>query len=394
MKINKRNPRHLAALLLFSFNVVIAALLRPFRSVNKQKVVILYGHKLTGNLLALYRYWQLGGDDDINMVYLTMDRQYYEQLIQVGVHAVLATRPVKCIRLLMQGDAVISSHGLHVMAWMVGRSNLRFFDVWHGIPFKGFDSDDFRLQHRFDASWVSSPVLAEMYVKRFGFDPARVEVTGYARTDQLVQPPYDMTTARAHFQLPPAGKIVLFAPTWQQDDSGRSIYPFGAAEDLFLDALDTLAEHNDATVVIRAHLNSHEASGSTRRRIVYRSFADHPNTEALLLACDVLVCDWSSIAFDWLLLQRPTVFLDVPAPFAKGFSLGPEYRFDAIASSMDDLLRLVEQALQGATIPATRLAAVRDDVYGKYADGQASARCLRRLKAQLFSGESSRSPSS
>src|SRR5690606_40302310 len=61
---------------------------------------------------------------------------------------------------------------------------LRFFDVWHGIPFKGFDADDFRVQHRYDECWVASPLLRDLYIQRFGFEPQRVVATGYARTDR------------------------------------------------------------------------------------------------------------------------------------------------------------------------------------------------------------------
>jgi len=42
-----------------------------------------------------------------------------------------------------------------------------------------------------------------------------------------------------------------------------------------------------------------------------------------LLASDVLICDRSSIPFDHLLLDRPTLFRDLPAPSRNGFSLRP-----------------------------------------------------------------------
>lgn len=384
MKIDKTNPKHLFILIFFGCCVLLAIPLRYFHLKKKKKTVILYGHKLSGNLLALYNYWKESTSNKLNMVYLTMDKKHHHELKNNGITSVLATRPLPCIRLLIQADAVISSHGLHVLVWLVGRSNLKFFDVWHGIPFKGFDADDFRLQHRFDETWVSSPLLAGMYENRFGFAAKRIKVTGYARTDQLVCPQQDKLAARMLFELPPTGKIILFAPTWQQDDNGRSIYPFETPKNEFLDALAELAQVTSATIVIRAHLNSHEASGSSRPGILYRPFAEYPDTEALLLACDVLVCDWSSIAFDWLLLKRPTVFLDVAPPFRKGFSLGPEYRFGQVVKDMPAMIRYLEEILvNGRLFDDEAYTQAIEQLYADYADGQASKRCMQRLLVNL-----------
>ena len=102
-----------------------------------------------------------------------------------------------------------------------------------------------------------------------------------------------------------------------------------------------------------------------------------------MLACDVLVCDWSSIAFDFLLLDRPAIFLEVEPPFRKGFSLGPEYRFGAIVDSLEDLLHAMEQVLQRPESYMQMYADSHDrskrKVYGGLADGNASQRCVQRL---------------
>jgi CDP-glycerol glycerophosphotransferase len=112
-----------------------------------------------------------------------------------------------------------------------------------------------------------------------------------------------------------------------------------------------------------------------------------PDTEAILLASDVLVCDWSSIAFDFLLLRRPTVFLDVPPPFRKGFSLGPEYRFGAIARDLPELMRQLETCVGEPEaywrVHAGTYQSIRHQVYGDKADGHSAARCIARLQVRL-----------
>ncbi len=389
MKIDKRNPKHIFALVLFSITVLIALLCKKFtpKKNTKNKIIILYGHKLSGNLLAIYNHWTVNNKQDFELKFLTMDAIYYQQLKADGIPVVLTSNLKQTVLLLIMIDAVISSHGLHSMEWLVNRTNIKFFDVWHGIPFKGFDAKDFRVQHNYDETWVASPLNAKLYAERFSFPQNMIEITGYARTDQLAKPLISRQQMKQRFQLPENNQIILFAPTWQQDSKNRSIYPFGTTENEFLGMLNHFGQQHNVLIVLRSHLNSHEeTSGNNFKNILYRPFADYPDTEALLYACDVLVCDWSSIAFDWLILQRSTIFLDVPAPFSKGFSLGPEYRFDTIVNNISSLLTEMEQALLPMTEQKKKeYQAVLEQIYGNYADGNSSQRCTERLLKHLES---------
>ncbi len=394
MKIDKTNPAHWLYLAMFGANVVLAMVLRAFMRRPTKPRVVLYGHRLCGNLLAIHDYLRAHCVDDFDVVFMTMDPAYFRELRSAGVSSVLAIAPA-CITLLARADAVISDHGLHAMQWLPGRTSLKFFDVWHGIPFKGFDADDFRLQHRYDEVWVASPLMRKMYVERYGFDADKVKVTGYARTDRLVRQDEDVVAIKRRLGLdgPDVGKVVLFAPTWKQDAHQRSIYPFGTDEQAFLRSLSELARCAGCTIVMRTHLNSGTAASGTWERIVQRPFADYPDTEALLLASDILVCDWSSIAFERLLLERPTLFLDVEAPFAKGFSLDASHRYGEIVGSMHALLTSLQRYLgepQAYQLDyGEKQAAICVGVYGGYADGKASERCVARLR-MATTDESSR----
>src|SRR5690606_7958970 len=112
--------------------------------------------------------------------------------------------------------------------------------------------------------------------------------------------------------------------------------------------------------------------------------ARYPDTESILLVSDILVCDWSSIAFDFLLLSRPTIFLDVEPPFAKGFSLDRRFRFGAISSDMDSMLNFVDRYLADAgdfhKEFGESTTEIRHEVYGGFDDGMSANRCVDRLK--------------
>jgi CDP-glycerol glycerophosphotransferase len=394
MKVNKRRASHWCYLLLFSINVVMALLLRWLPGGAGRPRVILYGHKLNGNLLAILEQARAEGRVD-DFAFLTMDPAYHREMLALGWRSVLGIMP-SSIAVMARMQAVISDHGLHSLELIHRFSSVRFFDVWHGIPFKGFDRADFRLQRRYDEVWVASPLMRDIYENRYGFDASRLAVTGYARTDRLLSPKISVMEARHYLGLEPSDsrRVVLFAPTWKQDARGRSIFPFGVSEESFFDCLQSLAERLDVLMLFRAHLNSERFNKHTRSRVLEAPQSKFPDTEMVLKLASVLVCDWSSIAFDYLLLDRPTIFLDVEAPFRKGFSLGPEYRYGAVVKNLDEMMGMLVEFIEVpggyAERHSAEIANVRADVYGAFADGRSAERCLRRLDEFLVRAESSR----
>lgn len=387
MKLDKRKPLHWLLLIAFAIQAGVGLLMRVARHRRRSGIVVLYGHKLNGNLLAIYRCLEKNGDG-MRPVFLSMDTAYCNELNAADIRCQRATG-AGCARLLAVADALISDHGLHALQPfhpIYRRLGLRFFDAWHGIPFKGFDADDFRLQHNYDEVWVASESQRDLWIEKFGFNPKIVHATGYARTDQLVIRTLEDGEAKHRLGLDPAacGKTILFAPTWAQDNKGHSIYPFGCSEQEFLGALSTFADRHGATILLRSHLNTGTATKRTYSNVITLPSTHYPDTEAILLASDMLVCDWSSIAFDFLLLDRPTIFLDVPPPFRKGFSLGPEHRFGDVTKNLPDLLRALEYYAMQPSIywmahGATHQSA-RNYIYGNKADGHSTIRCIARLQ--------------
>lgn len=390
MKIDRKDPRHWLYLGLSAVNVMLALLLRALPRRRQAKSVVLYGHKLAGNLRPIYDELASAAHPDIRVTYLTLDPNYDKQLSLEGIASVSGSS-LRSAWLLGFADALITDHGLHTLIPLLWFSNVKFFDVWHGIPFKGFDPDDFRVQRRYDEAWVASPLMAKLYVNRFGFDERRVAVTGYSRTDRLVRraiDPHRPTRSRSLLDRS-AHKIVTFAPTWSQDSQHRDIYPFGLDEGQFCSTISHLAQRHNSIVTLRTHLNTNAAQHASQnyRNLEVLPSDQYPNTEDILLATDILVCDWSSIAFDYLLVLRPTIFLDVEPPFAKGFSLGPQYRFGPVEKTMKGLIFRLNTYLEKPEIYdheyGERAKKVAHKIYGGYADGLATSRCVQRLRLHL-----------
>jgi CDP-ribitol ribitolphosphotransferase len=382
VKIDKTSPSHWLALGLSMLWVLVALLARAVTAKNTKEIICLYGHKLNGNLLALYE--KLKSDEyaaDYATYYLTMDDKYHKSLLKEGVNSILITSH-KCVKALSKTNLIISDHGLHSLVLLLNLSDIKFVDVWHGIPFKGFDENDFKTQHKYEEIWVSSEKIKELYVKQFKFQEKRVISTGYGRTDYLCSV-RDTDESRNELGLPKTKKIILYAPTWKQDLHARTLFPFDLSENEFLTLINQVCVNHNALCLFRTHINSKSLIQNSDTIKVF-PHQQYPNTEKLLAASDILICDWSSIAFDYLALNRPTLFLDTPAPFSKGFSLGPEYRFGHIVENKGRLIYSIDNYLNNPKNYIDRYSKKQSEIatkiYDENLDGKSCERYVARIK--------------
>ena len=218
MKIDKRNPRHWLLLSQQFIYTLLAALGRRLSSQPKKPRIVLYGHQLSGNLKALYDQWLQTHTANFDCYFLSLDPENSANLRRQGVR-VLQCNKLSDMMVAGRCDAMITDHGLHFLSPLLDLSDIKFIDVWHGIPFKGFIPDDFLLQQRYDEVWVSSPLLKSIYENQFGFSSERVIDMGYARADRLFGGKPPTLSYRSQISIPKANKLVLYAPTWQQDHS-------------------------------------------------------------------------------------------------------------------------------------------------------------------------------
>jgi hypothetical protein len=131
---------------------------------------------------------------------------------------------------------------------------------------------------------------------------------------------------------------VLYAPAW---DPGGSLRSFGDK------VIEQLLSIGDANVVVKLHPVSHTPVSSpsyefytggvdwTRRFRIYEAnplfrHVTAYQVDPLLVAADLLVTDFSSVALEFIGLDKPVIYLDCPEYFEKtlklpGYESDPEY---------------------------------------------------------------------
>ncbi|AUG77668.1 hypothetical protein CFP65_2852 [Kitasatospora sp. MMS16-BH015] len=226
-------------------------------------------------------------------------------------------------------------------------------------------------------SAFATPILRRAFRYR-----GEILESGYPRCDVLARGE-GAEAVRAKLGIPAAKTIVLYAPTWREDqqrDNGDG-YQLG----LRLDVAAARAELGDGHVLlVRSHSHVREPLAGAGDGFLY-DVSDYPDVQELLLAADVLVTDYSSIMFDFAVTGRPILFFTYDLDHYRDDLRG--FYFDLEAEAPGPLLRT----------PAELVAALRDlpavteqhaEAYRAFRathcaldDGGASARVVDRMLA-------------
>lgn len=384
MKINKRNPLHWYYLALQAIYTLAVIALRPLLSRGPGHIVVLYGHSFSGHLATLYECWRSRSDTNLTFYFLTLQPTATMAGAENEVN-VLLCKNFRDMLVIARSSAMITDHGLHMMKPLVRLTDIAFIDVGHGIPFKGYDAENFRLRHYYREIWTSSEGLSRVYSDKCGCGHV-VHSIGSARTDKLLDPNATGGRFRRHFNLDQGVPVILYAPTWQQDDRQRALLPFDQTAENFLSRVSAFCKDRNCWFAFRSHQNAAFLE-IPFERIIFCSQSEFPDTEDILVATDILISDWSSIVFDFLVLDRPTIFLDVLHPFAKGCTLGPGYRFGHIVKDMDDLMHALGRYASDPEMYmkdyGDKHRSIKSFAYDNNADGRTSERCIERLRTLL-----------
>ena len=199
--------------------------------------------------------------------------------------------------------------------------NTKVINLWHGTPLKkmGFDSrvDSVWIEElkqkgaslpwqRWDKFCIAHKNIEKAFISCCQFKKDQIIITGLPRNDILYRYRNDI---RALERLKSSilgdlaqkfTKIVLYAPTFRdnlQDDN--ELYMKMISE--FVDAFSK--NYPSYLLLLRFHpLTSFTLTDSANNVLDVSSYSD---VQELLLISDILISDYSSIIFDYSILQRP-----------------------------------------------------------------------------------------
>ncbi|MFI1166231.1 CDP-glycerol glycerophosphotransferase family protein [Streptomyces sp. NPDC020801] len=300
------------------------------------------------------------------------------------------------LRALAQAEYWIDNQGYPLR--LAKRPETTYIQTWHGSALKrmGFDEPTYRMQSeqeqrayqqaldRFDHFVVRSEHDVRTLARAYRIPEHKLLRTGYARNDALVRaregaaPGPEARRLAERLGIDPDRRVLLYAPTFRAHPDGRVRdfeFPF--------DVERFAARFGDEyTLLVRAHyLNRLTLPPSVAGRVI--NVSEEPDITPLLLLADGLITDYSSVMFDYALLQRPIVFYahdwEEYAQDTRGTY------FDLLAEAPGPVPRTEDELFAAigdlSSVHARHEARLKEfvDKYGEYDRGDAAAQIVDRF---------------
>ncbi len=219
---------------------------------------------------------------------------------------------IQCIYTMFKSKVVLTDNYFLMTSVLRKRPSTTCIQVWHANgALKKFGLEDAsnsersprdikrfkRVYASFDYIVTGSDHMREIFKSSFGVNDERFLPTGVPMTDLY----YDQ---RRHSlkrnDFPKGKKILLYAPTYRDFAMDGLILPFSKEQ------LQTEL-NGDYILLVKLHpAVKHLAKAETDDEWIF-DVSDQP-LYPLLRVCDVLITDYSSIVFEYALLEKPVLF--------------------------------------------------------------------------------------
>ena len=162
-----------------------------------------------------------------------------------------------------------------------------------------------RVYNKFHKVVVGSDEMGKIFKDAFGLKSDNILPTGIPRTDFFFdknKKEYIKSKLITHYPVFKEKKVILYAPTYRDNKLNES--------QIYID-LETMQRHlnKDYILLLRFHpaVSSNIKLSNQYNGFVY-DFSKYPDVNELLLVTDILITDYSSIPFEFALLNKPMIF--------------------------------------------------------------------------------------
>lgn len=349
----------------------------------------LYGYLVTNQIHHQYE-----------IVWLVNDPEVLQKLTQMGVKTYLE-KSIPGLYNIFRSKCIIGTHN-HYCG--IKAKNQYLVNLWHGVPLKAMGYVD-RLETENalrafkeggdadDVLVTTSSIVRNVMVTSFLIDPRKVVITGQPRNDYLFMNSEQQPLAELlDCDTSKYNKLVLYMPTFR---IGRDRIE-GTTEHLdFLrsERFNKFLSDENMLFVLKLHPfeekywfsqgNFKQCNGNI---VILKTecLTNHLITiYEVLKNFDILITDYSSIYFDFLLLNRPIIFLPLDLEDyarTRGFLLEP-YDFWASGPKVTTVEMLIDEIRKCISDPTyyENERAIVNNLINQFQDGNSCGRVWKEI---------------
>ncbi|WP_159103066.1 CDP-glycerol glycerophosphotransferase family protein [Halarchaeum acidiphilum] len=338
-----------------------------------------------------YVYLGLREREDIDAVWLARADSTANQLSDHGL-PVQRGGTLGAKWTLLRAGTVIISHD--IVGWeLLGGATI--VQTWHGNPLKqiGRDTDDFSPLRQ----WVQDYILRDWdvvtvtgsgtpkqtFTSAFGLSDDDLAVTGSPRNDPLYHDveysELDGLDEHAEWRtFISNNRCILYMPTWRRGTHGADGAEFDA-HGLDFDTVGSFCEEHDLIFLVKLHPSESSDVGDYEHVLELPTSTDIYD---ILSEVEVLITDYSSVYFDYLLVDSPIVFYPYDLDsFSSG--KGFYFEYDEVtpgrkAFTQPELLTAIDEILSGNDTYVDERADLRNEFFD-HQDGHSTQRLIDRV---------------
>lgn len=337
--------------------------------IDKKMVVFetFMGRQYGDNPRAIYEYMiQDPGFDDYRFVWILEDPGKKEQYPQLSRAEVLARGSKHYYEVCAQAGYIITNSNLDY--GIMKREGQIFLQTWHGTPLKKLRCDiearggnalntleEIRSKNdldvvRYDYFISPSPFASEKFISAFrlaalGKENILIE-TGYPRNDRMHHTDAaDAAAERRALGIPEGKKVILYAPTFRDNQHNGAGYVYDTAMDF-----DRLQEEfgDDYVILLRVHYFVASQFDFKRSEGFVYDVSSLDDITPLYTIADILITDYSSVFFDFANTGRPMIFYmydrEAYADDIRGFYISLDELPGPVVENGEDLIGAIRSA--------------------------------------------------
>lgn len=236
---------------------------------------------------------------------------------QYGEEYFIESQSREGIKKVLEGGVWFTSAGLPVYGPGLKKGR-KIINLWHGVPLKKIVllENQVTFLKKLYFQWIfaknysailtTSKKLVPIMAKSFGVSEDVIQVWGQPRNDLLFVKQERQEVLEKLYGIDfPVKHLLLYAPTYREYGSTR-LFPF---DDFNQERLEVFLENQGIMLLIRSHLEEQDAGCKESRWIRTVNEDKVLDIMEILSAFDGVITDYSSIYIDYLLMERPVLFL-------------------------------------------------------------------------------------